>query len=570
MTEIVCTPGTRQLEERRLVNAESMVLGEVRGARQDGLLSTSLRDLGAIALAALVLRVVWLLAQHPSEITWDGAEYARMATSLRQGLGFIGIRGTLSMVFPPLYPVAIAAAMFLTPKAEIAGTIVSVLAGVTLIVPVYASAELLGGRRAAVFAGIVAAFLPFAVDISVLVLADALFMTLAAFGIYFAMRFAKFVRLEDALWSGTAFGLSYLTRPEGLVLGAGVLTALAIGIAFLPRHRWRRARGVAAAAALMAVIASPYAAFLSTVAGHFRLEGKSAINFTIARRMQSGLSYTVAADAIDERLREVGPELHSDYYFVAPPGERASSWAILELATADAKRHTVEIVRTLISRSFGTPLLALAILFGFLRGRWTRERLALELVPIAYGTALFLALASVYHFWDRYADGFIVLLAVWGGRGIDEACTAFAPGKFYLQRAVIAATAALFLAILFGMRETFREGTNDTRSVVDREVGELLERADPTPGSIMSVSDQSVYYAGGTWVMLPWAPDAGTALAYVKLKNPQYIVLNRDLASERPYLVTWLDHGIPDQRAKLLQTVGDARRPAAQIYRWFP
>ena len=222
----------------------------------------------ALVGVALLIRVVWLLSLQPAQITWDGAEYARAAENLLSGAGYIGIRGTTLWVFPPLYSLAIAAVTLLTHNSEVAGVAVSVVSGAAFVIPVYAGAKLLYGARAALFAGAIAAMLPFAVNISVVVLADAFFLTLATTGLYFALRTVRDASPRDAVLCGAAFGLAYLTRPEGLVLGgAAILTTIVAALVFRDRAK-RYGVCVAAAALTLAVVAAPDVAVLSGHAGH--------------------------------------------------------------------------------------------------------------------------------------------------------------------------------------------------------------------------------------------------------------------------------------------------------------
>jgi hypothetical protein len=351
-------------------------------------------------------------------------------------------------------------------------------------------------------------------------------------------------------------------------MGVAALVAVLAAAVLLPDAR-RRVAGAVLGLATLAAVAAPNAIFLSLHAHHVRLEGKSAINFTIARRMATGLSYTVAADAIDARLDRVGPELADDYYLEPPPGQpRASLGGLLALAAGDARRHLVDIPRVLLSRAFGTPIVALLALYAFIRGRRTRERLALELVPLAVGIALFVALASVAQFWERYSDGFIPLMALWAGRG-----AALAREDLFRRidaRAVAAVAAVLLVAMTGTLRQTFRENVNDGPNVTERLLGAAIAARDPHPGTILSVSDQSVFYAGGRWEMLPWAPDAKLALAYLRRVDPRYVVVDPLVAVERPYVADWLRAGIPDPHAHLVTVIGGPQAPVAAVYRWSP
>jgi 4-amino-4-deoxy-L-arabinose transferase-like glycosyltransferase len=170
-------------------------------------------DVDVLAICALFtvafgLRAWWLFVQQPTQITWDGAEYARAAENVLAGHGYVGLRGGLLYVFPPLYTLTIAAAMPFAHGSEGAGVLISLLSGAALVIPVYATANLVYGRRTALLAGTIAAVLPFAVNLSVLVLADALFLTLASAGLYYTLRTLRDVRPAFAAPAGVAYGLA--------------------------------------------------------------------------------------------------------------------------------------------------------------------------------------------------------------------------------------------------------------------------------------------------------------------------------------------------------------------------
>jgi 4-amino-4-deoxy-L-arabinose transferase-like glycosyltransferase len=527
---------------------------------------TNRRTPAFLALAALVVRVGWLLALGPSQISWDGAEYARSAYNLVHGAGYVGMHGTITSIFPPLYSLAIAALMMLRVDGETAGIAVSILAGAALVFPVYAIAARLYGARAGLAAGAIIAFLPIAVDLSVLVLSDSLFALLAASGLAVLIRTLDDGRPRTALIAGFLFGLAYLTRPEGLVLGLACTLAFAGAYALLPALRPRIAGCAAAYVFALCVTAAPYAAFISSRAHGFALEGKSAINATIAERMRSGLSYVQAADAVDANLDIIGPELDDDEYLADRWVRHPSLNERISLVVSDARRRIVDVPRTMLTKPFGTPLLALAAIVGLLAGPWTRRRAVAEIAIAGYIVALFLSLTTVYHFWPRYAFGFTPVLAVWAGHGLDVIARRLrlrAPAP-----AAVAAIALVFVALLAAMPAWYRDEVNDASPLTERAAGNWMAAHDSAPGRILAVSDQSVYYAHGTWSMLPYVPRTDLALAYVRLKAPRYLVLDRYETDERPYVATWLADGIPDPHAQLVHVIGDPRHPDAEIYRW--
>jgi 4-amino-4-deoxy-L-arabinose transferase-like glycosyltransferase len=516
-----------------------------------------------IAIAAMALRIGWLFWHGPGEVGWDGAEYARLATSLFSGHGYVGLRGTTQFVFPPFYSLTIAALLPFTGDALRAGVAVSLISGTALIFPAYGIASLVYGMRAGYAAAVMAAVLPFAVQLSTVVLADMLFLTLVTTGMYLLLRTVVSRRYADAALAGVAFGLAYLTRPEGLLLellAVGVVLVLALTRVVKPQ----RAALLALAVILpFAILAAPYVAFLSSHAGHLRVEGKSVLNLDIGLRMDRGLSYTVAADAIDENLHVTGPELAQDYYF-EPAGRVAPSLStIVTFGLKNTLRHLREIGHVAFSRLCGSVLLVALAIVGFAAGPWDGRRVRLQLLLVGYGLVITLALASVFHFWDRYFVGYVPLLIVWSANGVAVLTRLLPRAGGWARIAPLALTALVLVAFLFSTKTGFTD--DDGRSVAERQAGSWLAQHGGENARIASISDQAVYYAKGIWFMLPWAPSDDAALRYVRGQTPDFIVLDRDDASERPYVIAWMKSGVPDARARVVYSVADDGSPTPTV-----
>ena len=529
---------------------------------------SAVTTLFVIAFAALAIRVGWLLWHGLGEIPWDGAEYATLAQNLASGHGYLGLRRATLFVFPPFYSLTIAALLPLTGDAVRAGVAVSLLSGAALVFPLYGIASIVYGRRAGYAAAVLAAVLPFAVQLSTAVLADMLFLTLAATGTYFLLRTVEARRYADAVAVGVAFGLAYLTRPEGLlfeVLAVGVVLALAFSRSVKPR---RVALLVLVTALPFAALAAPYVAFLSAHAGHLRVEGKSLLNLDIGLRMDRGLSYAVAADAIDDHLNVIGPELQGDYYF-EPAGRKAPSLStILAFGLKNTVRHVPEIAHVAASRLCGTLVLLGLALFGFVAGPWNRRRVCNQAILVAYGVVITVALASVFHFWERYFVGYVPLLVVWAANGIAVIARALTRSASVrrARNVPVAVTALFLIALLFSTKAGFTDDAGS--SIAERQAGTWLAQHGGRGASILSISDQAVYYAGGVWSMLPWAPNDDAALRYVRKLRPDFIVLDRGYASERPYVIAWMRSGIPNSGARVLYTVAEGGAPAVEVLRW--
>jgi 4-amino-4-deoxy-L-arabinose transferase-like glycosyltransferase len=461
---------------------------------------------------------------------------------------------------------AIAALLPFARDAAQAGLDVSLLSGAALVFPIYGIAAVCYGRRAGYTAAFLTAVLPFLVQLSSVVLADSLFLALATTGTFFLLRTVNEKRNVDAVACGISFVLAYLTRPEGLLLELLALSVIFAALAARSIDRGRLAPLLIAAALPFAVLATPYVVFLSWHAGHLRVEGKSFLNLDIGLRMNSGMSYVVAADAIDDSLAQVGPEIRQDYFFESPGRARPSLTTMLAFGIHNLVRHVREIAHVAASRLCGTVLFALLAIAGFVAGPWSKRRIWNQAVLVACGAVFAIALASVYHFWDRYFIGFAPLLIVWAANGIDafaRAATALSTTR-WLRVAPAALAGAFLVVLLFSMRTSFAD---DASTNAEEQAGLWLAQHGGAGSRILSISDQVVFYANGTWFMLPYAPNDDAARRYVQKLHPDFVVLDRDFAAERPYVSAWLGSAIPVPGAEVVYARAEHGTPSIQIVR---
>ena len=86
----------------------------------------------------------------------------------------------------------------------------------------------------------------------------------------------------------------------------------------------------------------------------------------------------------------------------------------------------------------------------------------------------------------------------------------------------------------------------------------------------MSTSNEVPYYARAGAMRLPYATGE-RALAYVRAKSPDYIVLIRESSTVGPhYYAQWLKRGIPDPAAHRVHVIGVSDDPDVAIFRWGP
>ena len=321
-----------------------------------------------LVAAAVALRV--LAAARAQVIESDGAYYASLAAALLRG----DLRHALSTVWPPLYPLLIAAAAWVphalgvvvTPELlERAARGVSMAAGLALLPLVDRLARRLAGDRAALAALAFAAVHPRLVQYSGAALTESLYAALLVGGV---LAWTAGHRAR----AGVALGLATLTRPEGIAAAA----LLAAGGALE-----RRARGATPwrgfLPALLLVIL-PYVAFVTLRTGTPSLGEKGEYNFW--RAYKSEYSRVLPAPlGLSERVVD-SPELTDRL----PRGRVEAARFVLRAPGAVARR-TLRNAGVIVASSLPLaiyPAFAMLAVVGALVLPWRRAWPATGMLPL--------------------------------------------------------------------------------------------------------------------------------------------------------------------------------------------
>jgi hypothetical protein len=507
------------------------------------------RSILSIAAVALAVRFAALALQGPTAMDWDAANYARIAQNLHDGLGNVTLRGVPNVLHAPLYPLLVAALLFIVQSPVVAGIVLSMVSGTLFVVLVYRVTAAIAGARVALIAGALAALHPYMIDASIVPLSEALFLTLTFAGLDALLRGLQRQSSRGLALAGLCFGGAYITREEGLAYV--VIAAIAVIVVVLHVRTPFRTAAVQLAALLMPFMlcAAPYIAFLSHETGHLSLEAKSVSNYGIAIPMSRGSTYIAAADAIGPHLEDVGVELGPSYPFSGARVPLPSVLARLQLALRAAPHHAADLVRVLGAKRNGSPLFLAFALIGTVSQLRSRSA-SYGVILAAALLAEFAALLSIYHFWDRYADPFVALLLPWTAYGI--VCVARWIGRafavvFSTRLLAVGSTLAVVVGTLWFMSTVTELRGNAVDPVPFRDAGAWIAAHGPRNPVVMAVDPLTAYYGGGTWRALP-DTNAPTALRYIASRAPAYVVVGT-VFSDRPYLPAWVFGRIPDAAA---------------------
>ncbi len=538
---------------------ESLSEGSRSGAPRVALL--------ALVLLAVVLRAVWAVWLQGA-IQNEGAYYARLAENLASGRGYLGMRENgLQLIYPPFYPLMTAAVDLLVHQGEAAGRIVSILSGSLVVLPIWWMGERLHSRRVGLAAAAIVAVHPMLVGISAGVYSDALFLTLAVTGLAFAIGCLDGGSYRTAVYAGAAFTLAYLTRPEGLgfpVFLGGVIM-LHGGSPFRAR-----AKRVGLMLGTVAVLASPYLGFIWHETGQFRLETKSADNLAQAQAQAAGVPTGELFWGVDPDLTERGINLRSNLDVMKTT--HAGSEGLLRNLIVGAEVNWPRVLRGLGEHGStgGLPFVALAVL-GLFAAPWSVRRLWHEAMLFASCAVFFVALTTLHVFWERYLIPFIPFMAVWVALGLVRVADWGAGTAAQMTRPIVARLVGIgasalafmtFMALSLHAAPGILELSpgNGFRAGIGRDLASEL----PMRTRMMSMGTLIPFYSHAVQLPLPFA-DSETAIRYVALKSPDYLVLSP--ADPLPYARHWVDSGIPDPRAQYLRR-WISGQDTVTLYRW--
>ncbi len=536
------------------------------------------RTILALLALGLMLRLAWI-AYQTDVFQGDECEYLRLAGNLVRHGRYEGLFDGLQLVYPPLLPGLVALVSALTPSLAAAGTIVALLSGVALISATYALAGRLYGRRTGAIAAALVAVHPTLIQLSGTVISEAIYLPLVVAGAHAAVVWLDERTRLPGLLCGTFFGLAYLTRPESLA------APLAIAIVFAACARIRGTTIIEALRqtlpmlAVTAVLAAPYVIYLSSQTGALHLEGKSVMNYTIARRIGAGMDPNEAALALGKNLEEEGPLLSPNHWIAnAPP--TIPTRGLADYWVENASRNFATLRWTLLSADFGGYPLLLLVALGLLVRTPARPLIPGEVLVLTLTAGYTFILLGQHMIAFRYVVPLLPFLLIWAAHGIGMITDWTVAGVGSVARhreawrrpVAIAVPCVLALALVTPGVDLSRGG--DFRSTAPhvalrKDAGIWLAGADPHRKTVMSTNTEVPYYAQATARSLPYAPEQ-RVLAYIRTSPPDYIVLTREPSTVGAYYTSWLQQGVPAPEARLVHRVGTPGDPDLAIYSWEP
>jgi 4-amino-4-deoxy-L-arabinose transferase-like glycosyltransferase len=191
--------------------------------------------LGAIALAALIFRIAYVVALRHRGIAPDGVFYFYAAASVRQGHGFVNLlNGKQSAQHPPLWTLLLTIPALLGRSSILSAQVFSTFIGVATVVTVGFAGRRIGSERVGLIAAALAAAYPGFWVYEQRLLSETLLLLLVATTVIAAYRYQAGPTRRRAVLLGALCGLLALTRSEQVLLVPVLLFPLMLG------WRWSR------------------------------------------------------------------------------------------------------------------------------------------------------------------------------------------------------------------------------------------------------------------------------------------------------------------------------------------
>ena len=497
--------------------------------------------LAGIFVLAAAMRTIGVLSRQM--IQFDETSYARMAENLLAGNAPWDITHTSTTHFSILYPVVTASFAVVLRSCVAAGYAVSVLFSALLVLPAFMFGKVMWNYRVGLAAAALIAVLPILVDNGSIIDGQNLFAFWVLCAMFFGYRMQFTKRCMCGMLSGTCLGIAYLDDPSALyylvvLFGLLVIIGLRQEVAsYANRAAWHFAL-------MFLLFAVPNIIFITVETGGINLQDRPVDELYAA-------VHNLKPDSLNREQQLMG--LNASGNLVLPQLQNGDGLVQtfvkdpVGLVTASVRRDYGYYVRN-VATLFPAWLLML-IGLGVFKTVWSkREALkygffALMLVPILtlplrwVDVRFMLPFMAIFMLWaargwmnlESWSVGTVGELLGWHGEH---------PRATFGIQAVLAALVIVPVAAL-----AIWTVTSASYPVQYRRAGEWLKQNGGDGSRIMSRETSTAYYAGGTEVILPYAP-AQEVVDYGRRQGAKYLVISRQVVDQlRPQLADLLRSG---------------------------
>jgi hypothetical protein len=472
--------------------------------------------LAAVAVVAVAVHG-WLIA-HTALTARDSLGFARLALCFENpgnapphenGRPKNTLDHIRAAEHPPGYPLAVWAAdaalkhIVTKPAPEralLATQVANAVAATLLVIPAYLIGRMLFGRNVGFAAALLFQVLPVPARVTSDGLTEGVYLFATATAVMFGVRAVRVPRVSGFLLCGLATGVSYLVRPEGLLVGAGPgAVALWLGLT----RAWPREQAFGRLVALcigVALVSVPYMAVIG------KLTNKTTGNYLT----DPGAPGPIIRGGGTSKLAATGPALFAEWWNEErDAGTPRPLWAAQAVAKEMSKSANYVI----------WPLALFALLA--LRRRFTAEAaLWVPLVVVGCNVALLVYLATrAGYVSERHTMLLTFLACQFAAAGLPLLAAAVGQVLPGVERLGVRVTAAGLLAGLVLSSVPFALKPMHQHREAHRRAGEWLATRVTDNDGLLDPYCWAEWYAGRTLYRTSWNP---------KPSRNTYVVLERD------------------------------------------
>jgi len=530
-------------------------------------------------LLAILVRLC-ILPLHKA-ISFDQAHYLRMAASMARG----GWMSSFHPFWTPGFPFMAGLVSLFIRNYELAGRVTNILLGSFTVLPIMLFSREIFGRKTAIWSALFYALFPPLLLQHTTPIAEPAYVFFGFLGMWLGWRTLSSQKALLSLSAGLAFGLSYLSKPEGfgfLVVFLGITACLFI-LQLVKKKRPSAGIVLLVSGVGFLIAAAPYLIYLHSEAGYWTLSAKGQ-----AVQQFQMTYFTPEADDVYEDLDADNStfgmdEIFHDGSFLRKNSERGARVPVqLNLLV---KKYFTHLYRNL---KYGMPVvLTFPIFILFALGLFGRAWLKDGVLPGFYVSAFLIffwfILLPMFMVHERYLTAMFPAVAVWVGQGMVLL-------KHWIEKTVgyvdplraKASQIGIFLTMLFICGLSFipelaklvqgqMEITGEWADPIEAKMaGEWIKaRHSETPPILMSRNKAVDFYAGNynakQGVSFPLDPTE-RILAYGRNKNVDYFVVNERYLHNNPNIQSWIEE-TPDG-LELVYTYRIPDGPGIHVFAW--
>lgn len=365
------------------------------------------KQLIAILILAILFRL--LLMRWRFAIGFDEPHYLQLGAAA----ALFGWENLLHPYWPPMYPALIGLMSVFSHNFELIGRMVNVISGSAVIIPLYFLTRELFGKTTGILAAFLLAFFPALAFSSTNALAESTYTFLSISGVTLGWFALKQRSVWKAAMAGAFFGMSYLTRPEGL----GYLFVFLFIVCVWLSYHWYQHRQLVLVKSLVVtsvvtvLFALPYILYLRHTTHEWTISGKYKVN-----RFDVNAINRLSPDNRESPL-DMAYHLGTFHKYKVDTyaGSDGRARDLISLAKRMAE-NVYKILRFSIAGVITGPMFFLLAL-GFVAAPWTWPQAKLNMYLLIYFVFFWLIVISFFHINERYFTPLLPICFVWIAQG---------------------------------------------------------------------------------------------------------------------------------------------------------